>query len=158
MAFDHRRKCSAEVSIFGVPVRLDAEWDDGSTTTKEYHVKYMLLIYGDNKRWEELPDAEKEGWMGEYIGFTETIQESGEMVAGDPLHGIETATTLTIRAGDRIVTDGPFAETKETLGGYYIVDVADLDRALELAAMIPDARTGKIEVRPVMDMSAESSA
>jgi len=121
-------------------------------------MKYMLLIYGDNERWQQLPDEEKQGWMGEYFGFTQTIVESGEMVAGDPLHGIETATTVTVKGGDRVVTDGPFAETKETLGGYYIVDVADLDRALELASMIPDVRTGKVEVRPVMDMATESSA
>ncbi len=115
-------------------------------------MKYMLLIYGDSERWGQLSDAEKEGWMGEYFGFTQTIVDAGEMVAGDPLQGIETATTVTIIDGERLVTDGPFAETREALGGYYIVDVADLDRALELAAMIPDARTGKVEVRPVVDM------
>jgi hypothetical protein len=118
-------------------------------------MKYMLLIYGDSERWGQLSDAEKQGWMGEYFDFSQTIVDSGEMVAGDPLHGVETASTLTISGGERIVTDGPFAETKETLGGYYIVDVADLDRALELAAMIPDARTGKVEVRPVMDMAGD---
>ncbi len=158
MAFDRRPKSSAEVSIRRFLVRHDGEWDDGPAVTEEIHVKYMLLIYGDNERLEKLPDAEKQGWMGEYFGFSQTIVESGEMVAGDPLHGVDTATTLTIRAGERLVTDGPFAETKETLGGYYIVDVADLDRALELAAMIPDARTGKVEVRPIMDMAAEMPA
>jgi hypothetical protein len=114
----------------------------------------MLLIYVDSERWAALPEAEKDGWMGEYFGVTQTLVDSGELVAGDPLEGIDTATTVTIVGGERLTTDGPFAETKETLGGYYIVDVADLDRALELAAMIPDARTGKIEVRPLIDMSA----
>jgi hypothetical protein len=74
------------------------------------------------------------------------------MVAGDPLEGIETATSVRVRNTKRATTDGPFAETKEVLGGYYIVDVKDLDRAVELAGKIPDSRTGVVEVRPVRDM------
>jgi hypothetical protein len=112
----------------------------------------MLLIWGDPERFATLPPAEQEGWMGEYFAFSTAIQESGEMVAGDPLQGDDTATTVSVQNGDRVTTDGPFTETKETLGGYYVVDVKDLDRALELAAMIPDARTGKIEVRPLMEL------
>jgi hypothetical protein len=115
-------------------------------------VKYMLMIWGDAEKFAALPAAEQEGWMGEYFAFSSAIQESGEMVAGDPLHGDDTATTVSVAGGDVVTTDGPFTETKETLGGYYVVDVKDLDRAIELAAMIPDARTGKIEVRPVMEL------
>ena len=112
----------------------------------------MLLICNDSERFAQLSPQEQEGWMGEYFAFTTAIQESGEMVAGDPLLGIDTATTVTIRGGETITTDGPFAETKETIGGYYIVDVPDLDRAIELAAKIPEARAGKVEIRPVMEM------
>jgi hypothetical protein len=108
-------------------------------------MKYMLLIYSD-------PTAEGPDLFPEYMTFTQEILDSGEMVAGDPLEGIDTATTVRVRDGKRTSTDGPFAETKEVLGGYYIVDVKDLDRALELAAKIPGARTGSVEVRPVVNM------
>jgi len=108
-------------------------------------MKYMLLIYGD-------PTAPGEDLFPEYMKFTQEILDSGEMVAGDPLEAIETATTVRVRDGKRTSTDGPFAETKEVLGGYYIVDVKDLDRAIELAAKIPGARVGSIEVRPVVNM------
>ncbi len=90
--------------------------------------------------------------MGEWFAFTQRIVESGEMVAGDPLQGIETATTVTVRDGETIVTDGPFAETKEVLGGYYIVDVDSLERAQELGAQLPSARYGRTEVRPLMEL------
>ena len=112
-------------------------------------MKYMLLIYTDPTTWDP---AEGDKVMGEYMAFTQAILDSGEMVAGDPLQGTETATSVRVRDSKRTTTDGPFAETKEVLGGYYIVDVKDLDRAIELAAQIPDVRRGTIEVRPVQDM------
>ncbi len=111
-------------------------------------MKYMLLINTD----PDARDVDVDVISKDYMAFTETILKSGEMVAGDPLEGIDTATTVRVRDGHTTTTDGPFAETKETLAGYYIVDVADLDRALELAAQIPDARYGSIEVRPVRPM------
>jgi len=109
-------------------------------------MKYMLLIYGDPTNFDP---AEGDAMMAEYMKFTSAILESGEMVGGDPLEGPETATAVRLRDGKRSTTDGPFAETKEVLGGYYIVDVKDLDRALELAAQIPGAKAGTIEVRPI---------
>ena len=112
-------------------------------------MKYMLLIYSDPTAFNP---ADGEKIMGEYMAFTQEILDSGEMVAGDPLEGSETATSVRVRDAKRTTTDGPFAETKEVLGGYYIVDVKDLDRAVELAAKIPDSRTGVVEVRPVRDM------
>jgi hypothetical protein len=112
-------------------------------------MKYMLLIYTDPSASDP---AEGEKIYGEYMAFTQQIVDSGELVAGDPLEGAETATSVRVRDGKRTTTDGPFAETKEVLGGYYIVDVKDLDRAVELAAKIPDSRTGSVEVRPVRDM------
>ena len=115
-------------------------------------MKYMLLIYSDPSAREGVDEAASATIMGEYFAFSQSIVESGEMVAGDPLQGLETAHTVTVRGGSTIVTDGPFAETKEVLGGYYIVDVVSADRAHELAAQIPDARTGKIEVRPIMEI------
>ena len=115
-------------------------------------MKYMLLIYGDAKKWESVTPDQQGEIMGEYFAFTQTIVDSKEMVAGDPLEGVDTATTVRTKDGDVVTTDGPFAETKEVLGGYFIVDVADLDRAIELAAQLPGAKRGldSIEVRPIM--------
>ncbi len=115
-------------------------------------MRYMMLIYG-NSTYQPSED-EMGATMGEYMAFTQGIVESGEMVAGDPLHPVSTATTVRVRDGVKAITDGPFAETTEVLGGYYIVDVADLDRALEVAAQIPGARLGSVEVRAIMDYSA----
>ena len=114
-------------------------------------MKYMLLIYTDPNAYSSEPNY-GEQMMKEYMAFSQAIEASGELVAGDPLQGNETATSVRVRDGRRATTDGPFAETKEHLGGYYIVDVTHLDRALELAAQIPDARTGVVEVRPLMEI------
>jgi hypothetical protein len=107
-------------------------------------MKYVLLIHDDPNRTEDLTP--------EYMTFTQSILESGEMLGGDKLEGVETATSVRVRDGRTTTTDGPFAETKEVLGGYYIVDVKDLDRALELAAQVPSARFGTVEVRPIAQM------
>jgi hypothetical protein len=117
-------------------------------------MKYMLLIYTDPASRPTDPAA-GEQISKDYFSFTQQIIDSGELVSGDALEGTETATSVRVRNGKRSSTDGPFAETKEVLGGYYLVDVKDLDRALELAALIPDAGLGGVvEVRPVADMSA----
>ena len=117
-------------------------------------MKYMLLIYSDPSAWANLDDATQGAIGAEYGTFTQTIIDSKEFVTGDPLQGAETATTVEVKNGKRLTTDGPFAETKEALGGYYVVDVVDLDRAIEVAAEIPGAARGlsRIEVRPVMEL------
>ena len=112
-------------------------------------MKYMLLIFNDPDTFDP---ANMQNIHEEYMAFTQEILDSGEMLSGDPLEGPEAATSVRVRDGKRSVTDGPFAETKEVLGGYYIVDVKDLDRAIELAARIPDAKTATVEVRPVRDL------
>ena len=114
-------------------------------------MKYMLLIHIDPSARSNDP-AEGEKITNEYGAFTQEIADSGELVAGDALQGPETATVVKVRGTDSTITDGPFAETREHLGGFYVVDVKDLDRALELAGRIPDARTGGVEVRPVREM------
>ena len=116
-------------------------------------MKYMLLIYSNPANWAALTEAERANLNHEYGTFTQDIVASGEFVSGDPLAGVDTATTVKVRDSGTETTDGPFIESKEHLAGYYIVDVKDLDRALALAAKIPDARFGAIEVRPVLDMS-----
>jgi hypothetical protein len=113
-------------------------------------VKYMLLIYVDPTAPAEPAATEK--MYAEYGVFTQEIIDSKEFVAGDPLQGPDTATQVRVRNSKVATVDGPFAETKEVLGGYYLVDVPDLDRALELAAKIPGARYGVIEVRPVQEL------
>jgi hypothetical protein len=113
-------------------------------------LQYMCLIYDDETTWQTMPEAERNGIMGEYMGFTESIRGSGNMVAGDALQPTSTATTVRVRNGETLTTDGPFAETKEQLGGYYVIEAKDADEALAIAARIPGARHGSIEVRPVM--------
>ena len=118
-------------------------------------MRYMLLIYGDPAIGESMTPEEGQKVMSDYYAFTQSIVESGELVSGEPLQGVETATTVRVRDGRTATTDGPFAETKEVLGGYYLVDCKDLDRALEVAARIPGAQHGSIEVRPIMELPAD---
>ena len=113
-------------------------------------MQYMLLIYGDQSQWGSMSEEEMGQVMQAYGTFTQELQDSGAMVAGDALQRTDTATTVRVRNDETLTTDGPFAETKEQLGGYYLVNVGSLDEALEWAAKIPGARHGSIEVRPVM--------
>jgi hypothetical protein len=115
-------------------------------------MKYLLLICGDEKAWAAMPDADREQLMAEFRRFTQDLQASGQYVGGSQLQPSTAATSVRVRDGKRLVTDGPFAETREQLGGYYIVDVGNLDEAIALAARIPSARTGTIEVRPLIEM------
>ena len=114
-------------------------------------MRYMLLIYSDPAALATMTETEGQQMLTDYLAFTQSVVASGEMVGGDPLQGIATATTVRVRAGRTTTTDGPFAETKEVLGGYYLVDCPNLDRALELAAQIPGALTGSVEVRPLQE-------
>jgi hypothetical protein len=116
-----------------------------------HHVKYMLLL-ASNPADEPAPDSEAFGpYMGDWAAYSQALADAGAMVAGEALQGPETASTVQVRDGKRIVTDGPFIESKEVIGGYYVIDVADLDEALDWAARIPNAHFGTIEVRPVME-------
>lgn len=113
-------------------------------------MQYMLLIYEKESGWATRSEAEQGAIFGEYMQLTQDIVKSGNFKAGDPLEPTTTASTVRVRDGKVLTTDGPFAETKEQLGGYYLVEAANLDEALGLAARIPSARWGSIEVRPVM--------
>jgi hypothetical protein len=113
-------------------------------------MQYVLLIYGDEAAMASASDDDRQSMMAEYGTFTENLRSSGAMVAGDELEPASAAKTVTVRNGDRLVTDGPFTETKETLGGYYLIEADSEDKAIEWAAKIPGARYGKIEVRPVV--------
>ncbi|MEX2237527.1 MAG: YciI family protein [Dehalococcoidia bacterium] len=112
----------------------------------------MLLIYDNEKAWETRSESEGEELMRGYYAFTEEVRGSGRHQGGAPLQSAATATTVRVRDGATSITDGPFAETKEQLGGYYIVDCNDIDEAIEIAARIPGAKYGSIEVRPIAEL------
>jgi hypothetical protein len=113
-------------------------------------MKYLLLIYGNEKEFGALSDAEKGRIFEEYMDYSKRIKKAGHYIAGEALQAISTATTVRVKNGKTLTTDGPFAETREQLGGFYMVEAKDLDEAIKLAAGIPDARLGSIEVRPIM--------
>ena len=115
-------------------------------------MQYMFLIYSAEDSGPTPGSAEFEAFMAGYGAFTKEVREAGIMKEGAPLQGVETATTVRVRDGKTETLDGPFAETKEVLGGYYVLDCENLDAALSYAAKIPTAAHGSIEVRPVLDM------
>lgn len=117
-------------------------------------MQYMLLIYGDEKAWFNMPEAEMQKGYQAYMDFTDELVKSGCMVGGSELKPIATATTVQVRNGKTVMTDGPYAETKEQLGGYYLIDVPTLDEALKWAAKCPGSHHGIIEVRPLMEQPA----
>lgn len=114
-------------------------------------MKYMLLIYSDPRLEPAYGTPEFQAMMGGFFALNEKMNADGVLISGEGLQGIETATSLRIRGAKVETMDGPFAETKEHLGGYYLIDVADLDTALKYAAQVPSAGFGTIEVRPLMD-------
>ena len=118
-------------------------------------MQYLPLIYGDESAQKNATQADMNAMFAAYRDFTDSVLKSGHMKAGDALQPSTTATTVRVRDGKTLRTDGPFAETKEQLGGYYLVEAKDLDEATKLAARIPGARTGSIEVRPVMVLPSD---
>ena len=117
-------------------------------------MNYALLIYGDDSAWVDLPDEEKAelraAEMPQWVSLFEELGKADQNVTGKELDGRSTAKVVRVRDGERLVTDGPFAETKEILGGVFLTDLPDLDEAIRLAALIPSARHGCIEIRPVL--------
>jgi len=117
-------------------------------------MQYLCLIYQDEKEWQKLPAAESMKIVGEFSAFTESVKKSGNYLGGNALQPTQTATTVRVRQGNVATTDGPFAETKEQLGGYYLLNARDLNEAIQLASRIPGARLGSVEVRPVMEFKS----
>ncbi|MCB9660573.1 MAG: YciI family protein [Sandaracinaceae bacterium] len=115
-------------------------------------MQYMLLIYSNEADVAKhtATQADAQAWMGAWFKYTDELKASGKLVAGDALQPTTTATSVRVRDGKTLSTDGPFAETKEQLGGYYLIDVANLDEAIAWAAKIPSSPFGTVEVRPVM--------
>jgi hypothetical protein len=120
-------------------------------------MKYILLIHDSEAAWAKFSGSERANVMAEYGRFTQGIKASGHYVGGAQLQPTTTATSVRERDGKRLVTDGPFAETREQLGGYYLVDVPNLDEAIAIAARIPSARFGTVEVRPLVEAPAASA-
>jgi hypothetical protein len=112
-------------------------------------MKYMLLIYADEQAWNE---AEREQCYGESTQLAHQLKAKGQYLAASPLQPVSTATSVQVRNGKRLITDGPFAETREQLGGYFMVDARDLDEAIDIAGRIPGARKGTVEIRPVVEI------
>jgi len=116
-------------------------------------VRYLCLIYDEESKWGTMPKEQAEAMMGEYFAFTEGIKQSGHYVGGEALQPTQTATTVRVRGGKISTTDGPFAETKEHLGGYYLINAKDLNDAIAVAAKIPSSRIGSIEIRPIQEFN-----
>ena len=117
-------------------------------------MKYLLTIYADESRWANASPEDVQQIMAAYGAFGEAAQEAGVLIGGEGLQPSSTATTVRVRDNETISTDGPFAETREQLGGYYLLDCKDLDEAIGWAARIPGAQSGSVEVRPIMNYEA----
>jgi hypothetical protein len=121
-------------------------------------MQYLLLIYRNEAELGKMTPADRQKMSAEYGTYTQSIIASGNFKAGDGLQPTTTATTVRVRDGKIMTTDGPFAETREQLGGFYLIDARDLNEAIQIASRIPSARTGTIEVRPVVDFSTQREA
>jgi hypothetical protein len=112
-------------------------------------MEYLALIYGDESVWERMTDAERESAYEQYAEFSRAARDAGVLVGGNELGSTSSATTVRVRDDERLVSDGPYAEVKEALGGYFVLDCASIDDALDWAARIPAAEHGAVEIRPV---------
>jgi|SRR5215475_13689280 len=121
-------------------------------------MKYLMLIYQNEKQWTAHSEGEIQNIYAEYGQLRQQLVASGNFVGGSQLHPIATASSVRVRDGKALITDGPFAETHEQLGGYFLVEAKNLDEALAIASRIPSAREGTIEVRPIVERTAEAAA
>jgi len=126
--------------------------------SQESTMKYMLLIYHDEKRWNEIAEPDRQQIYGEFRQLREQLLSRGQFLNGSQLQPTSTATSVRVRDDKQLVTDGPFAETHEQLGGYFMIEAKNLDEATAIAARIPSARTGTIEVRALVETQAEATA
>lgn len=117
-------------------------------------MRYLCLIYENEQVLAKMPKDQADAVFGEYFTFTDDIKKAGQHLGGEALQPVASATTVRVRNGKIATTDGPFAETKEQLGGYYLINAKDLNEAIKVAAKIPAARTGSVEVRPIMEFDA----
>jgi len=130
----------------------------GTNPDRRQEMKYLLLIYDSEQSWDSLTESERQQIYGEYGKLREQLQAKGQFLGGSQLQPVTTATSIRVRDGKTLVTDGPFAETHEQLGGYCLIEAKDLDEANSVAARIPSARMGTVEVRPLVERPAEAVA
>jgi hypothetical protein len=121
-------------------------------------MKYMLLIYNEEKAWPQFSEAQRQQFMSQFMQFTEQIKSAGQWLSSSRLQPTSAATSVRVRDGKRLVTDGPFAETREQLGGYYLIEAKNLDEAIAIAARIPSVTAGTVEVRPLVERPATATA
>ena len=121
-------------------------------------MKYLCLIYSDESQWPKLPKNDTEQMLEEYGVFGDSIRKSGHYIRGERLRPTADATTIRVRNGKTSTTDGPFAETKEQLGGFYLIEAKDLNEAIQIGGRIPGAKVGSIEVRPVWELGTTAAA
>jgi len=121
-------------------------------------MKYLLLIYDEEQTWQALGEAAQQPIYGEYRQLIEELTSKGQFLAGSQLQPTSTATSIRVRDGKQMVTDGPFAETREQLGGYFLIEAKDLDEAISIAGRVPSARMGTIELRPLVETAAPATA
>jgi hypothetical protein len=131
-------------------VSFDEERRRGLRRQEKTEMQYLLLIYEDEKKYATMTEAEQTANLGEWYKYSMWLKEQGNMKAGDALQPVSTATTVRKKGDKVLTTDGPFAETREQLGGYYLIEAADLEEAIRLAAPCPATTGGSVEIRPVM--------
>jgi hypothetical protein len=147
----------ADVDLTGVRTTMGRSRHP-ALETLEGSMKYLCLIYADESAWMNMSKTEADSMVSEYMAFTESIEKSGHYIGGNRLQPIGSASTVRVRSGQLSTTDGPFAETKEQLGGYYLIDARDLNDAIQVASKIPGARVGSIEVRPIAESHLSKTA
>jgi hypothetical protein len=121
-------------------------------------MKYMLLIYHDERVWNDVREPDRQQLYAEYRRLRDQLQSRGQFVSGSQLQPTTTATSIRVRDGEELVTDGPFAETHEQLGGYFLIEAKDLDQAIAIAKRIPSTRMGTVEVRPLAESTPEAKS
>jgi hypothetical protein len=136
--------------------RIEIQGQNGQGVVKQ--MKYMLLIYHDEQAWDSIGERERQQIYGEYRQLREQITTSGHYLDGSQLHSIRSARSIRVRDDKPLVTEGPFAETREQLGGYFLIDARDIEKATAIASRIPSARMGTIEVRPLVETGAPTTA
>ncbi len=118
-------------------------------------MKYLCLVYMEEKKLDALSESELDALIGESLAYDEVLRKSGHYLASDALQPVQTAATVRVRNGKLSVTDGPFAETKEQLGGFFLINARDVNDAIQVASRIPPARLGSVEVRPILDLEQQ---
>ena len=118
-------------------------------------MKYLCLIYDEEKKWNAMSKSEQDAGLGAYFAFSDSIKKSGHYLGAEALQPVDTATIVRVRNGKLSTTDGPYAETKEQLGGFYLINAKDLNDAIQVASRIPSARWGSIEVRPIQEIDQQ---